>query len=178
MFHLYFFRHVFPLPSRSRNCIGRGNRRLYLLFLLCSSLFLVCFSILSLSTHSQGICLESAGPESKTFFQSVRHISFLFICHSFSPLFFPNFPFLILNFYPQIYYFFSTEYCAAFSLPASFLLTWINLRLACHFVTSLGLQLMLIVRQSTVHYVRPIIMCVKSVIIMFVLCTNYVRIEY
>ena len=74
---------------------------------------------------------------------------FIIIVYHFS-LFLPLY---LLSFIFQIYYFFSLEFCIAVKHPNAFLITWINARLALHFIILFGLQLMLIVRQSTMHYV-------------------------
>jgi hypothetical protein len=49
-----------------RNCIGKGNRRLFVCFLLCCAVFLLFFISLSLSAHYHGLArpTEKAAKES------------------------------------------------------------------------------------------------------------------
>ena len=95
IFYVNFFYYLFfDLFFYFRNCVGRGNRRIYLIFLILSAIFLSNFSILSLMSHSHGVCMESAGPKSPGFFASVRFCPleyFQFLFYSVSFLFFPFF---------------------------------------------------------------------------------------
>ena len=77
-FYFFFFFHLSYFYMAWRTCVGRGNRRLYLIFLVLSALFLSHFFILSLSSHYHGICEESAGPRSPGFFSSASLIFFSF----------------------------------------------------------------------------------------------------
>ena len=79
----FFFFHLSYFCMAWRTCVGRGNRRLYLIFLVLSALFLSHFFILSLTSHYHGICKESAGPRSAGFFSSVSFIFFGFFTFSF-----------------------------------------------------------------------------------------------